>query len=145
MLWNQIRNQADIDFLLSEYYRFHDSCICAVDYTSGAKVDDNGNMRLISNDCALVIRFDSQMSAFHKQSDKKSLELKFIGLRRLNLIGFQNNYFSDISSCYLSFYNDFIIWSDNGYFDPEKYSEALVFKEPMSTFVVADSLEWRFI
>jgi len=144
-MWNHINNQADIDNLLAEYYDFHDSCICSVDYISGANVNEKGSMHGINKDCILLMRFDSQMPEFDKQPEKKSLELKFIGLRRIDLIGYQDNYFCNISSCYLSFYNDYIIWSDDEYFDPEYYNDATLFKPPMSTYVIADRLEWRFI
>ena len=146
MSWSQIKEQKDIDFLFDEYFGFHDSCICSADYKSGAKVDDGGTMYGIkSNDCALIIRFDSQMPSFHKQPEKTSLELKFSGLRRLNLIGYQENYFCHISSCYLAFYKKFIIWSDNDYFDLDNFQETKLLEEPMSTFVIADKMEWRFV
>jgi len=143
-MWKQINNQTDIDNLLTEYFGFHDSCICSVEYKSGAKVDEKGSMHGISEDCALVVRFDSQMPSFHKQPDKKTLELKFIGLRRMNLIGHQDNYFCNIQSCYLSFYSGYIVWSDDNCFDLENYHDTALLEEPMSTFVVADRLEWQF-
>ena len=145
MLWNQIKEQKDIDFLLDEYFGFHDSCICNAGYKSGAEVDDNGHMHGVSNDCALIMRFDSQMPLFHKQPEKASLELKFSGLRQLNLIGYQENYFCDISSCYLAFYKNYIVWSDNDYFDPDNLQKTQLLEEPMSTFVIADKMEWRFV
>lgn len=142
-MWTQINNQADIDNLLTEYCGFHDSCLYSVEYKSGAKVDENWAMCGINKNCALIVRFDSQ--AFHKSPDKKTLELKFIGLRRMNLIGRQDNYFSEILSCYLSFYKGFIIWSEDDDFDPKRYNDTALFKEPMATFIVADRLEWRFV
>lgn len=145
MCWYQIESRADIENLLAEYYGFHDSCIVAVNYVSGACVDIKGAMHNIDNNCSLIVKFESQMPAFHKHPEKKSLELKFTGLRRLNLIGYQSNYFSDISSCYLAFYKQFIIWSDNYYFDPCAYEDKVLFEEPMSTFIVADKLGWRFV
>ena len=144
-MWNQINNQTDIVRLQSEYFRFHDSCICSVVYQSGASVDESGSMSGTSKKCALVIRLDSQMPLFHHQPDKKSLELKFIGLRRMNLIGYQDNYFSDMLSCYLSFFKKYIVWSDDDGFDPENYMETELLNEPMSSFVIADRLEWRFV
>lgn len=98
----------------------------------------------ITDNCNVVIKFESQMPAFHKHAEKKSLELKFIGLRRLNLIGYQDNYFCDISGCYLSFYNGLIVWSEDESFNPEKYRDDRLFEEPMETFIVANHLEWRF-
>ena len=74
-MWNQINNQADINNLLTEYYEFHDSCICSVDYKSGAKVDEEGSMHGICEECALTVRFESQMPLFHARLDKKSWSL----------------------------------------------------------------------
>ena len=143
-MWNTVINQIDIDDLLAEYYGFHDSCICSVDYISGAKIDEKGYMGGIDRECTLIIRFESQMPEFHKQPDKKILLLKFIGLRRLSLVGYLDNYFCANISCYLSFYKEFIIWSDDDGFDPENYRDTVMFEEPMPTFVVANRLEWRF-
>ena len=143
-MWKQVNSQEDIDYLLDEYYGFHDSCITAVEYISGAKVDEKGSMSGIDKNCALIVRFDSQMP-LHKLPKNATLELKFIGLRRMNLIGYQENYFSDISSCYLAFYKDFIVWSEDDYFEPETYNDDELLKRPMYTFVVADRLEWRFV
>jgi len=63
----------------------------------------------------------------------------------MNLIGYQSNYFCEILSCYLSFYKGLIIWSEDESFDPESYHDTVLLEEPMSTFVVANRLEWRFI
>ena len=144
-MWNQINNQADINNLLTEYYEFHDSCICSVDYKSGAKVNKEGSMNGISEECALIVRVERQVPLFHERLDKKMLELKFVGLRRMNLIGYQSNYFCEILSCYLSFYKGLIIWSEDEGFDPESYHDTVLLEEPKSTFVVANRLEWRFV
>lgn len=145
MDWKKITSQESINEIMDAYYGFHDSCICSMECKSGASVIDEGSMSGIKTDCSLVIRFESQMPLFHKEPDKKSIELKFIGLRRLNLIGYQNNYFCNVMSCYLSFHRGYIIWSEDNGFDPESYQDDVLFKEPMSTFVVADRLEWRFV
>jgi len=144
MSWNQISTQADIDNLLSEYSGFHDSCICSVEYVSGAKVNEEGWMGGTVKDCALIMTFNSQMAAFVKEPEKRVLELKFVGLRRLNLIGHQDNYFGEITSCHLSFYDGHIIWADTAYFDPADFAEEQILEEPMTTFVISDRLEWRF-
>ena len=141
-----INNQADIDTLLKEYFNFHDACVCSINYMSGAAVDEDGSMGGTQENCSLTVRFESQMPAYHKQPEKKSLELKFTGLRRLNLIGYEEDYFSGISSCYLSFYKDFIVWSDSDCFDPENFCGTPLFSAgSMATFIVADRLEWRFV
>ncbi len=138
MEWREIKNQADINTLMDEYYNFHDSCIISVNYISGANIDNSGGMRGVSKDSHLIIKFDSQIK-------RQSLELKFVGLRRINLIGYQYNYSSSIFECYLSFFGDFIVWSDNEYFDPNNYANLELLKEPMTTFVISDKLEWHLL
>lgn len=142
--WFDVTSQDDIDTLLNEYYGFHDSCIVSVQYTSGAAVDDAGFMGSRGNNY-LIIRFDSQMPTFFNQSKKKTLELKFSVLRRINLIGIQDNYFCDISDCYLAFYQNHIIWANTECFNPLEYFGDKLLDEYMNTFVIADHLSWRFV
>lgn len=145
MCWFQIKSQTDIDHLLDEYYGFHDSCIVSVNYESGARISSDGSMYGVNKNCSLIMKFESQMPKYHEHPEKKTLELKFNGLRRCNLIGYQENYFSGLIACHLSLYQGFIVWSDDDWFDPEKYQDTSLLKEPMATFVVADGLEWRFV
>jgi len=116
-----------------------------MNYISGAKVDGTGGMHGIDEDCALIIRLVSQMPKFFNQPEKKSLELKFIGLYQLNFFGYQKNHFCDIFSCYLSFYKDLIVWANDEIFDPENICEATPFNENVPAFVFAQHLEWRFL
>ena len=145
MSWNQVHNQKDIDLLLSEFSGFHDSCICSAEYISGANVDEKARMSWERENCTLLVRFQSQYSIFTENSHKKSLELRFNSLRRLNLIGSKNDYFCDIFSCYLSFHNGLIVWADDGSFNPDSPGVFELVDETMPTFVVADRLEWRFV
>lgn len=137
--WNIIKNNNDIGHLLNEYCGFHDSCICKVDYISGASVNEERTMTGCSAETSkLKVNFQSQMVL-------KTLQLQFIGLRRMNLIGYEKNYFSDITSCYLSMHEGYILWANNDWFDPEAPCENKLLNEPMDTFIVADKLQWRFI
>ena len=43
-MWNEIKNEIDIENLMKEYSGFHDSCIVSINYHSGAFVDDKGAM-----------------------------------------------------------------------------------------------------
>jgi hypothetical protein len=137
--WNIIKNNDDIEHLLEEYCGFHDSCICKADYVSGASVNEDGAMIGSSAETAkLNVNFKSQMVL-------KTLQLQFIGLRRMNLIGYEENYFSDISSCYLSMDKGYIVWANNDWFDSETPCQNKLLSEPMNTFIVADKLQWRFV
>ena len=39
-MWNEIKNEIDIENLMKEYSGFHDSCIVSINYHSGAFVND---------------------------------------------------------------------------------------------------------
>ena len=144
-MWYQIKDQDDIDKLLAAYYDFHDSCIRSIEYVSGAGVDEDGGMHMTSRDCTAVIMFDSQMPKYHGKPENKSLELRFSGLRRLDLAGYQNMYFSFFDSCDLELSESFIVWTGNTDQRPAFYIKDMVLEEPLSTTVVADRLEWRFV
>ncbi|MBS5950367.1 MAG: hypothetical protein KIC47_08595 [Clostridium sp.] len=137
--WNYIRDNNDIKDILDKYSYFHDSCISHMDYVSGAKVDNEGNMECEGQESfRLNITFQSQII-------KKSIEMQFIGLRRINLIGYKENYFCDMSSCYLALYNDYIIWADDDSFNLDNPYGNKLLEEGMTSFIVADELRWRFI
>ena len=144
MDWIQINNQTDIEHLLSEYDSFHDSCVYSAHYISGARVDDMKSMEWVREDCVLILKFDSQSPPHDEKRDKNTIELKFIGPRRINIIGNRDNYFCEILGSYLSFYDGFIIWADDDSFDPNNIDSAKLYDETMHTFIVADRLEWRF-
>ena len=70
-MWNEIKNETDIENLMKKYYFFHDSCIVSVNYRSGAYVDDNGGMangELLEHSVEIVL---------HSQWEKP-IELRFI-------------------------------------------------------------------
>lgn len=137
--WNYIRDNKDIKDILDKYSYFHDSCIEHIEYVSGANVDKEGNMRCgDSESFKLNVTFQSQII-------KKSLEMQFSGLRRINLIGYKENYFCDIFSCYLALYKGYIIWADDDCFNPDSPCENILLDENMTSFIVSDSLRWRFI
>jgi len=88
---------------------------------------------------------------FHCQWEPKIIELQFIGLRKLHLVGWQDNYLCDILEAYLSFHdnllpgkpNRIIVWSNDSYFDVAKVSNAI--QEPEDTYIIANALRWRII
>lgn len=144
MEWVPIRTTDDIAVLMEAYAGFHDSCIVSAQYVSGASVDERFAMHGKDPDCVLVLAFESQMASFFKPPSMKTLELRFIGLRRLNLAGYEDRYFCEIQSCYLDFHQDRILWADSDDFDAEATEGTPLHREPMTTFVLADRLEWRF-
>jgi hypothetical protein len=136
--WQEIKSQNDIDILLNNYGYFHDSCIKELTYASGVIVDKTRTMHLTGSDGA-VLRI-----TFQRQWEPIEIKLRFTGLRRMNLIGYQENYSPEILDCYLAFNNKLIVWADKEYFDINNPEVGGMLKEPMTTFVVAEKLEWRF-
>lgn len=145
--WNIVKNQADIEGLLGAYGGFHDSCIVALNYVSGAHVDDSLAMGFgAPNDYRLCVKFQRQFRP-------KTIELCFSGLHRMNIIGWQDNYFCEITGCYLSFRKDLIegatvdliVWADYEGFDAKNVGDGALIDEPMTSFIIADELTWRFL
>lgn len=142
--WNIIKTNGDIKVLLEEYCHFHDSCIISMNYETGAFVDDTGAMGYGSQEEKKLHLF------FKSQMVPKALELCFIGVRQFCMAGWQDRYFSEIFDCYLSIHTDLIphteipliVWADWSGFSFEKIE---ILHEPMSNFVIASNLKWRFV
>lgn len=136
--WYEIKTQKDVTFLIEHYFGFHDSTIVRAEYIDESEQSD-GSFVIDSKAILLSLFFKTPWI-------KYELELRFIGLRRINLIGFVENYSSEMSGCYLDFYKEKIIFANDASFDPAKPLQTkLLDKEPMITFVVADELNWRFL
>ncbi len=143
--WYAIETESDIEFLMSAYAGFHDSCIVSLRFQSGAFVDDEGTMHFgdsTSRNLTVI---------FHSQWKPKTIELQFSGLRQMHLVGWQDNYACDISEAYLEFHdnllpgnpNRVIVWSDTDWFDVAKIDNSI--HEPADTYIVANSLRWRIV
>lgn len=144
--WNTIETQEDIDRLMTAYNDFHDSCVVSLNFQSGAFVGDDDWAMHFGNaeDRILSVVFQSQWKP-------KTIELQFSGLRQIHLIGWQDNYWCDISSAYLAFHNGLlpgsprrvIVWSDTDWFDVKKIDNSI--HEPADTYIVANALRWRVV
>ena len=143
--WYNVETQKDIEQLMSTYGDFHDACIVSTSFQSGAFVDDEHTMHFGSPEEHIL------SVVFHCQWEPKIIELQFIGLRKLHLVGWQDNYLCDILEAYLSFHdnllpgkpNRVIVWSNDSYFDVAKVSNAI--QEPEDTYIIANALRWRII
>lgn len=147
-MWNEIKNDEDIQSLMAEYCGFHDSCIVSMNYSSGAFTDKNkamGNGDICEH--TLLMTLNSQIC--------KPVELLFKGVRKCSIVGWQDNYFCDIMDAYLGFNNKLlgktrddrlIVWADRSGFDPDKYSErGLISPSGYNcTYVIAEQLFWRY-
>ena len=86
---------------------------------------------------------------FQRQWEPKTIELQFIGLRQLHLIGWQDNYLCNILEAYLAFHDNLlpgkphrvIVWSDNSCFDAAEIGSTI--QEPADTYIVSNVLRWR--
>lgn len=148
-MWNEIKNENDIEIIMNEYGGFHDSCIVSVNYHSGAYVDDNGGMangELLEHSVEMVL---------HSQWNNP-IELRFIGVRKCSIVGWQDNYFCDIFGAYLSFHTDLlgktrddklIVWADYENFNPTNYIEEKLISPNAAncTYIIAEKLLWRII
>ena len=145
--WNAVNSSNDIHDLMESFGGFHDTCLVDVFYRSGAHV---------TKDNAMVFEPSSEyvlFMTFHSQWYKESLELCFTGVRRCNIVGFQNNYFCEILDCYLAFHTDLvsgrddplIVWADFAGFSPCRNAQESVLHEPATTYVIAEQLKWRFV
>ncbi len=144
--WHDVLTQKDIDDLLDAYGGFHDACIVSVNFASGMHVDKKMTMHFGDlEQYTLKIVFHSQWSDY-------ALELHFAGLRRLHLVGIQDNYANDIFDASIKFYDNLlpskyqtparvIVWADRGDFDVNSIDSQLT--EPADTYVIAHSLKWR--
>ena len=145
-MWNEIKNEIDIENLMKEYSYFHDSCIVSINYHSGAFVDDGAmaNGGVFEHSVEMVL---------HSQWNKP-IELRFTRVRKCNIVGWEDNYFCDIFGAYLNFHSDLlgkprddklIVWADWDGFNPTNYVE----EKPISTngeyitYVIAEKLFWR--
>ncbi|MBQ7046656.1 MAG: hypothetical protein IJN85_02795 [Oscillospiraceae bacterium] len=144
-MYNEIKNDDDIRALMKLYGGFHDSCIVSVNYSSGAFVDSNGGMAdgSISEHCVNMV--------VHSQWCKP-IELRFTGVRKCSIVGWQDNYFCNIYGARIGFNTQLlgktrddklIVWADEGCFDPLKYTEDKLISSRNCTYVIAEKLYWK--
>ena len=146
-MWNEIKNKIDIDNLMEEYCGFHDSCIVSINYRSGAFVNNNGAM-------ANGGFFDHSIEMVLHSQCNKPIELRFTGVRKCNIVGWEDNYFCDIFGAYLNFHSDLlgktrddklIVWADWDDFNPVNYMEEKTISNSRNncTYVIAERCFWR--
>ena len=144
MDFKEIDSQNDIDELLEAYGGFHDACLVSTVFQSGAYVDDNLSMGFGEADDYVLT------ATFQRQWRPKTLEMRFIGLRRFHLTGAEDNYIPLLFEAFVSFQENLlpgepkrlIVWSDEE-FHANKIDNSLT--EPAGSYIVANELEWRII
>lgn len=142
MEWNCVKNRDDIKELFDIYDAFHDSCIVSLAYKSGNFVDSSNVMCFgNSKDCVVYV-------TFQRQAEPRTMELCFLGVRRMNIVGVRENYSSEILGVSLDFYTDMfsdytgqvVAWSNNEDFNVDSITEC-----ENITYIIADSLKWRIV
>lgn len=144
--WISVKNSEDIDDLLGRYYGFHDSCLVGLEYKTGALVDGRCMYFGVPEQRELHM-------VFHSQWEGQPLELCFSGVRSYFIAGYQDRYSCEILDCYLKIHTDLIpgrdepifVWADNDCFSPKDTRERHILHEPMTTYVIASQLKWRFL
>lgn len=119
-----------------------------MNFTNGMYVNKKGAMYFnCLSECTLNIVLHSQWSDY-------ALELHFEWLRRLHLVGFQDNYTNEFFDASIKFYENLlpsvhqtpskvIVFADDMNFDPNNFDSKL--EEPSITYVIAHFLKWRLI
>ena len=145
--WKTVNNEKDIVYLMNAYSDFHDACLVEASFKSGYSVDEEQAMHFPAE------KSNALHMIFHSQSYDKPLELIFSGVRKYCIAGWQNYYYCDIMDCYLKAHNDLItgrddpliVWADDSSFNPKKLYDRKILDEPITSFVIADNLKWRFL
>lgn len=143
MEWKTIISQYDINELFEKAYGFHDSCIITANYRTGYKVDSDKTMHFGSeSEHELIILFQSQWQP-------KNIELRFIGVRKTHLTGFQDNYTNELYDAYLKFHSfilpgskeKLIVRADTDLFSIDNIEDPI--QEQSYSYVIANELKWR--
>lgn len=105
-VWIDITVQNDIDQLMETFGGFHDSCLTVLSYQSGAYVTQDLSMNPMNSDRILRMTFQRQMR------NPMAVELEFIGLHRLTLLPFDENYTCEIHDISFDFHGTSVIFTD---------------------------------
>lgn len=148
-MWIEVKDDAAIEKLMSDFHGFHDSVIVLISYNSGSYVDEDEVMyHMIGADGhTLLMTLHSQWS--------KPIELLFSGVRRCNIAGFQERYFKDLFDATLEFRTDLlgktrddalIVWADYKGFDIKQHTERFPLdNEYEATYIIASKLKYRVL
>lgn len=148
-MWIEVKDDAAIEKLMSDFCGFHDSVIVSISYNGGSYVDEDKVMHhMISADGhTLLMTLHSQWS--------KPIELLFSGVRRCNIVGFRERYSNELFDATLAFRTDLlgksrddrlIVWASCENFDPKTYTERYPLDNGYeATYIIADKMKYRFL
>lgn len=127
----ELKNNKDIEKLMKKFNWFHDSCIKELQYYSGGYVGEDGSMYPFNSARCVKVIFQSQ------DTNAGVIELKFDGIKKLNLIPRNEEYDCIIYSASLEKIGNIFYWSEWGDFEIEDLT-----KEE-GTWVSAEKVSWR--
>lgn len=139
--WKRIETQNDIDELMGLARGFHDTCLVSASFKTGQYVDTSGAM---ASSCAPET-YELTIT-LHSQWTKKPLELRFTGMHKTSLTGYDQRSDGIIYDAHLAFHEDvpgaegkkLIVWADWVDFSPGKSDI-----DDLTSFVYAECLIWR--
>lgn len=150
-IWKEIGNKEDVETLMNYFQWFHDSCIISLQYKSGNTVLDDGAMTFPKEtDVVANVVLQSQFEC-------KKIELEFIGVYRMHLLGFGENFDNGLlygaSILFLKNYKSstyakaktVTAWVDYDY--DEENGETIEFsyedEEFDGSYIIASKIRWR--
>lgn len=139
--WKRIETQNDIDALMRLVRGFHDTCLVSASFKTGQYVDASGAMAL-----SYAPETYELTITLHSQWTKMPLELRFTGVHKASLTGYDQRDDGIIYDAHLAFHEDvpgtegkrLIVWADWADFSPGKSDI-----DDLTSFVYAESLSWR--
>jgi hypothetical protein len=129
-MWNNILSNSDIEILLHEFGRFHDSCIKELRYVSGAFVDANLSMLPFNTKRTVSIVFQRQ------RKNPAAIEMEFTGLVDLHLAPKISEYVCVIHDATFYFKDNLFYWGDCGEFTG-------TIREYSSIWICAEAVRWH--
>jgi len=141
-VWNEVRDDADIERLQTYFGYFHDSFIVGLEYSTGFK---NVACEHINSGWPYeyVVNMRVQSSAI---KNTPIIEMRFEDVKRCGFTGA----FTEFFESYLKFvegldrYNNHsIVWAGDPSFDPHNITGELY--NALANFVIASGLKWRLL
>lgn len=133
MEFKEIKNQDDIDFLMSQYVGFHDSCIKEIKYISGSFVAEDGSMNPINNVREIEVIFQSQISK------KRTLQICFEKLKMIYLEPEDESFDCVIYGASIKQFNGLFYWCNWENLKSEEIDKR------KGTLISAKKVKWRFL
>ena len=107
MVWFEVKNQKDIEYLMSVFGGFHDACLKELRYISGQYVSEDLSMHPINSLRNVYVIFQRQWE------NPSVIEMLFEGLECLVIRPVSEDYTSDIFCAYMTIEDNCFVWFDS--------------------------------